>query len=122
MTDPIRILIVASHAAVREDMRTVLQLADGVEVTGEASNRAEALWQAQVLHPDAVLVDLEMPAQSGYAILAEIKIRKLAGRVIALTAHEYPAARAQAVRCGADAVIIKGANLDKMLAVIQNKI
>ncbi|HVN54788.1 MAG TPA: response regulator transcription factor [Anaerolineaceae bacterium] len=122
MADITRVLIIASHPAVREEIRTIFQLADGIEVSGEAACLNEAVTMARELQPDVALVDLEMAGQDedGYTILARLKTQCLAKAVIALTAHEYPAARDRALRQGADAVIIKGADFNSMLEVIQN--
>jgi DNA-binding NarL/FixJ family response regulator len=121
MADTTRILIVAGHPAVRADMRTIFQLADGIEVVGEAACLSEAIRQAQTLHPDVALVDLEMSAQdgNGYDILIQLKAQHLAKTVVVLTAHDYPAARQAAARCGADAIIIKGADFNSMLDTIR---
>ena len=121
MADKIRVLIIAGHPAVRAEMRTIFQLADGIEVAGEADSLSEAIRQGLALRPDVALVDLEMsgPQGSGYDVVAQLKTQRLARSIVVLTAHDYPAARENAARCGADAIIIKGADFNTMLDVIR---
>jgi len=119
MNESTRILIVTDHAAVRADLRMIFQLVDGVEVVGEAVNRSDAIHQAMALHPDVVLVDLEMPSQDGYATVAEIKALRLDQAVAVLTAHDYPSVLESAAQFGADAIIVKGADLNSMLEIIR---
>jgi DNA-binding NarL/FixJ family response regulator len=116
----IRVLIVTEHASVRAELRTIFQLAGGIAVVGEAATLSDAIRQAQDIRPDLALVDLEMPDRQGFEILSQLKSQRLAKALAALTAHDYPTARQNAVCCGADAIIIKGADLPVMLEIIRN--
>ena len=53
MTDrPIRVLVADDHPIVRSGIASLLTLADGIEVVGEAASGAEAVTLAQSLEPD----------------------------------------------------------------------
>ena len=119
----IRVLIVDDMAQVRRDLRTVLPLAGQaaglqLEIVGEAGNGQEAIWQAEALHPDAVVTDLEMPVMDGYEATRQIKARYPACRVIALTVHGYEAARQKAIQAGVDVFIVKGAPVETLVQAI----
>ena len=124
MTDITRVLIVAGHTAVRAEMHTIFQLADGIEVVGEAACLSEAVCQAQALRPDVALVDLETAAgeENGLSIVARLKTQHLVKAIVVLTAYDDPAAQKNALRCGATAVIIKGADFNSMLDMIQKSV
>jgi len=119
MTSIIRVLIVTEHISVCAQLRTIFQLADGIAVVAEAADLKNAVDQAQALRPDLALVDLEMPARQGFEIISQLKAQGLVKAAAALTAHDYSAARESAARCGADAFIIKGADLAQMLLTIR---
>ena len=68
----IRVLIVDDLARVRRGLRTILQLADGLEVVGEAANGREAVQMAEQLNPDVVVMDLEMPELDGFEATRQI--------------------------------------------------
>jgi len=120
----IRVLIVDDVAQVQQDLRTVLTLAGDadtehpIEVVGEAANGLEAIDQADSLQPDVVLMDLEMPVMDGYEAARQIKARCPGTRVIALTVHDYPTARQDALQAGMDGFIVKGAPLETLLQAI----
>ena len=116
---PTRILIVDDVQQVREDLRSLLQWLGGdVEVAGEASNGLSAVSQAQALHPDVVLMDLEMPLLDGYEATRRIKTLYPDCRVVALSIHSYAAARQKAAQAGVDCFVEKGAALETLLQAI----
>ncbi len=110
-----RVLIVDDVPQVRQDLRLLLELSGEVDVVGEAANGQEAIRQAEVLQPDAVLMDLEMPVINGYEATRQIKARWPGCRVIAFSVHSYPQARQKASRAGADDFLEKGAPLCQIL-------
>ena len=123
--ESIRVLIVDDVAQVRQGLATMLKLATKnssprIEVVGEAINGSEAIRQAQALHPDAILMDLEMPVLDGYEATRRIKAAHPAMRVIILSIHAGPDEQGHALMAGADAFIEKSAPLDGLVKAIQN--
>jgi DNA-binding NarL/FixJ family response regulator len=110
-----RIMIVDDILKVRTDLHTLLELVGDIEVVGEASNGEEAFIQAIRLHPDVILMDLEMPFMNGYEAARQIKEHLPACRVIALTLHGDPEARLHASQVGVDAFIVKGEPLANLV-------
>jgi CheY-like chemotaxis protein len=96
-TAPIRVLIVDDMPQVREDLRVLLQLSNGTEVVSTAANGKEAIHQAEILNPDAIIVDLEMPIMNGLQAKAEIKRRKISRRVVILSVYSDPETIKQAM-------------------------
>lgn len=117
----IRILIVEDNAKVRSGLRAALELDDSIQVSGETGSGLEGIELAGRLHPDIVLMDLEMPGIDGYEATRQIKKQGSAGRVIILSVHSYPAARERAENAGADAFIVKGTGIEEMIAIIQKE-
>lgn len=112
---PIRVLIVDDRPQVRQDLCTLLPLVGNFQVAGEAANGEEAIERATVLQPDVVLMDLEMPIVDGYEAARQIKARRLACRIVALSIHADEAARQKADQAGVDGFIEKGAPLSSLL-------
>src|ERR1051325_5354180 len=71
--------------AVREAMRWALENAPDFSVIGEADDAAEALEQTAMLHPDVVLLDIELPDLDGYAVSRALKAGSSAPIVVFLT-------------------------------------
>ena len=113
-----RVLIVDDSPHVRQDLGTLLPLLGDIEVVGEAGNGEQAIRQAEALHPDVVLLDLEMPVLDGYEAGRQIKARCPAIRVIALTAYGNPVARERARQAGLDEFVEKGATVAEIVRAI----
>jgi DNA-binding NarL/FixJ family response regulator len=83
-----RCLIVDDNSAFREEMRALLE-EQGLEMVGGAASSAEALRQIADLHPDAVLIDIDLGGESGLALARAVDVG--AGRppkTILISTHE----------------------------------
>jgi len=116
-----RILIVDDKEQVRQDLRMALTLSNEIEILGEASNGLEAIHLVEILQPDAVLLDLEMPIMDGYKAASAIKSLSPSCRGIILTVHDYTAARQKALQTGADLFIVKGTPVEQLIQAILGK-
>lgn len=105
--EPIKVLIVDDHAVVRQGLMTFLELQDGIEVVGEASNGKEALQKVIELQPDVVLMDLVMPVMDGLTAIKEIKLMRPETEVIALTSFADDEKVFTAIRSGATGYLLK---------------
>ncbi len=119
----IRLLIVDDLPQVREGLATVLKLAArtakaAVELVGEAQNGHEAVERARSLHPDVILMDLEMPGLDGYEATRQIKAEQPDLRVIILSIHADAEAQQRAHAAGADGFITKGESYGTLLNAI----
>jgi DNA-binding NarL/FixJ family response regulator len=68
----VRVLIVDDQAPFRNAARTVVGLTPGFEVVGEASSGEEAVDLADQLHPDLVLMDINLPGINGVEAVRRI--------------------------------------------------
>jgi two-component system, NarL family, response regulator LiaR len=103
------VLVVDDHAVVREGLRTFLELQEGIEVCGEASDGVEATEAAARLRPDVVLMDLVMPRLDGIAAMRVLRERVPGARVIVLTSFLDDDKLLPALRAGAAGYLLKNA-------------
>jgi CheY-like chemotaxis protein len=61
------VLIVDDHIAFRTFARALLE-ADGIDVAGEAADGAQAVDAVEKLHPDVVLLDINLPTIDGFEV------------------------------------------------------
>jgi DNA-binding NarL/FixJ family response regulator len=101
-----RILIVDDHAGFRASARRLAEAA-GLEVAGEAADAASGLAAARTLRPDVVLLDVQLPDASGFAV-AEALARDGAGpRVILVSSRDRDDLGPLVDTCGAHGFIAK---------------
>jgi DNA-binding response OmpR family regulator len=110
------VLICDDEPSLRELIRVSL---DGPYAFAEADDGEESLEIARRLRPDLVILDMMMPRLSGLQVLSEIRRDEgLAGTaVIVLTAQ--PATRDEALRKGADVVMVKPFEPDEITAAVE---
>jgi two-component system chemotaxis response regulator CheB len=68
-----RILIVDDSAVMRSLLRAVVATDSGLEVAGTAADGQSALQAMTTLHPDLVLLDVEMPIMDGLETLKKLR-------------------------------------------------
>ena len=68
MNKQIKIVIADDHSMIREGLKQLLELDGDIIVVGEAGNGAECLELIEQLHPDVVLLDINMPVMNGLKI------------------------------------------------------
>lgn len=68
----IRALIVDDEELARLHLTRLLSAEPSVEIVGEAANGIEALERIPELRPDAVFLDIEMPAMTGFDVVRNL--------------------------------------------------
>ena len=110
------VLICDDEPSLRELIRISL---DGPYEFVEADDGEESLELARRVRPDVVILDMMMPRRSGLEVLIALRQEEdLADtRVIVLTAQ--PATRDQALRAGADVVMVKPFEPEQIAAAVR---
>ena len=91
MSSALRVLIVDDEPLARSRTRRMLEQAGDVEVIGEAGSAAEARDAIRDQSPDLLLLDIQMPGEDGFALLASLDKRPA---VVFVTAFDHYAVRA----------------------------
>ncbi len=116
----ISVLIVDDHPVVRQGLRVLLEVQDGIEVVGEAGDGPAALALAAEQKPDVILLDLKLPGLDGLAVLAELRSRQgHQARILVLTSATDPVAAGQAMRGGAAGMLYKDVDPDALVRAIR---
>lgn len=115
----IRIVIADDHNLVRAGIRTLIEKADDIEVVGEATNGREAVALAKDLHPDVLLMDINMPQLNGVQATSKIQELELNTQVVILSMHAEESLVRQALQNGAKSYVLKGAIIEDLLMAIR---
>src|SRR5512138_1326078 len=103
---PLRVLLVDDHSLFLEGLRNLL-VSEGITVVGSAKDGFEALAQARRLHPDVILMDIQMPRCDGVRATRLIKAELPECKVIMLTISEDEQDLFEAVKSGASGYLLK---------------
>lgn len=114
----IRVLLVDDHQVVREGLRKMLELDEGIEVVGEAGSGEEAISQAQRLSPDVILMDVKMPGMGGIEAIRQLKASQFPANVIVMTVFEDKYL-AQAAEAGAVGYLLKDVGREDLVKAIR---
>jgi DNA-binding NarL/FixJ family response regulator len=106
---PIRVAIADDHPLYRDGVRTMIQSLPGLEFVGEAEDAGSALALARQLHPDVLLLDLDMPGGGGLDVLRTLVEEQLPSAVLILTMHEEDSSLVSAIKTGARGYLPKSA-------------
>jgi DNA-binding NarL/FixJ family response regulator/uncharacterized protein involved in exopolysaccharide biosynthesis len=116
----IKILLVDDQKTVRESLKAVLELTPDLKVVGTANGGEAAIVQVGRLHPDIVLIDMEMPGLDGIATTQVICQQFTGVRVVILSMHDEDNYVAQAVKAGAMGYLIKNTPAEELEEAIRS--
>lgn len=89
MAEPLRLLLVDDEPPARARLRRLLAALPDVQVLAEAGNGLQALALAEALHPDALLLDVQMPELGGLDVAASLPDAAHGGpAVVFVTAYD----------------------------------
>jgi CheY-like chemotaxis protein len=118
--DGLHILVVEDDADGRELMSTVLERA-GARATTVASVRA-ALEALEAAQPDALVSDIGLPSEDGYALIRQVRTREAERGgflpAVALTGYVHEEERARVLAAGFQVHVPKPFDLAELLAAI----
>ena len=93
MSDHLRVLIAEDEPPARRRIRSLLDECAGVTIVGEATHGGEAVELIQVVRPDVVLLDVELPVANGFEVIDAVGSESMPD-VIFVTAYDHYAIRA----------------------------
>ena len=124
MTDSgsIRVVIVDDHTVVRSGLGAVLDSSEGMELVGEAGNGEEAIKLCERLHPDVMLMDLQMPKMDGVEATRIIHERWPEIHIIALTSYKDKEYVEGVLKAGATSYLLKNVSAEELVSAIKKVI
>lgn len=111
-----RVVVVDDNGALRNQMHAILHQA-GAMVVGEASDGRLALGAIRRLHPDIVILDLQMPVMDGLEVLQELRDRSIDVAVLVAGVADDKDMIRRAFELGALGYVTKPFREDRILSV-----
>jgi DNA-binding NarL/FixJ family response regulator len=115
----IRVAIVDDHFFFRQGVRDVLNAEPDITVVTESGDGEEAIELICEVHPDVVLMDVNLPTLNGMQVTQQIKSLCPDTNVIILTAYDDEEQIYRAVRIGASAYFPKDVAPSQLLETVR---
>lgn len=117
--NPVRVLLADDHRLFRQGLREICETKGGFTVVGEAENGRKAVDLAQLLQPDVILMDIQMPELNGIQATSYIIENVPLVRVIILTMFRQDEHIFEAIKAGARGYLLKDADWQEVLDAIR---
>ena|SRR5579859_5176086 len=115
---PLRMLLVDDSVVLLKTLRAYVNTQPLFQVVGAAVGGEEALYMAELLGPDLVLMDLHMPVMDGLQATAILRRRVPNIRIIIMTLEDSATAETEARAHGAHGFIWKRRLKDDLMAEV----
>ena len=118
VSQPLRVIIADDHTLFRRGVLSLLATVEGIDVIGEAADADQAIALTEQLHPDLVLMDLQMPGGGGLAAIRSIIATDAETNILVMTMFEDDDSVFAAMRAGARGYVLKDMDADDLTRAI----
>jgi DNA-binding NarL/FixJ family response regulator len=116
----IRLVVVDDHPIVRQGLTSALDDEPDFQVVGAAASAEAAFPLVTRLHPDVVLLDLELPGLDGIAAIPRLIEDSPGAKILVFTAYDTDERVLGAIRAGASGYLLKGAAVTDIARAIRD--
>ena len=114
----IRIVLVEDQMLVRRGIKSLLELAGGIEIIADAATADEGAVLIRREKPDVVLLDVRMPGRGGIELLRELRASDELPPTILLTTFDDDEALFEGIKAGARGYLLKDVSLEQLTDAI----
>jgi two-component system, NarL family, nitrate/nitrite response regulator NarL len=111
--------LVDDHPIVRKGISSCLARHEHLLIVGEAADGLEAVAKAKELQPDIVLLDLDLPQMSGFAVAEALRKELPGARILVLSMHQRTEYLPRIIESGARGYLFKGASAEELVKAIE---
>jgi CheY-like chemotaxis protein len=115
-----QILIADDHEMLRRGVRNTLQTEPNLEICGEAVNGQDAVDKARELHPDLVILDINMPVLNGLVAVRQILRYCPTTKIVIFSVHDSDQTRQEVRAAGAHGFVSKGKDSNDLVRVVRD--
>jgi two-component system, NarL family, nitrate/nitrite response regulator NarL len=116
----IKVCIIDDHAIVRAGLRMLIENSPRMSVVWETQTASGALADTSLVHPDIILLDLDLGIEKGIAFLPRLIEKFAPCRVLVLTALADTQEHLASVAAGASGVVLKEQAPETLIQAIES--
>jgi DNA-binding NarL/FixJ family response regulator len=115
---PIQLLIVDANPDAAQNVRKLLQDEPDIQVVGVANTAHDAIAMANVLRPDVILIDIDLPDMDGLRA-TEIILHQVPTRVVIMSLHGEPEYLTRAMVAMARGYLVKPFTAEDLINTVR---
>lgn len=116
---PIKVSIVEDDTMIRETLRSLFMFEEGMEAFTVHSTAEDALLRLRETCPDVVIMDINLPGQSGIDCVRQMSQYCQRSQFLMYTVHDDDHRVFEALKAGANGYILKSSTPDEILAAVR---
>jgi DNA-binding NarL/FixJ family response regulator len=118
--EPIRLMLVDDHDLLRTSLKLFLNTQKGLSVVAEARHVQDALRLAQEVHPDVVLMEINVPGFDGLEVTRRLRLINPECKILALTTHSDKHFFLEMLATGVTGYITKDGGAEELVVAIRS--
>jgi DNA-binding NarL/FixJ family response regulator len=115
----LNVMLVEDSILMRAHVASSLSAIKGVGVIRQAGDVPSGLQLLETLKPDVLILDIELPGQTGLDLLKIVRRRDATVVIIMLTNHDHPKLRERCAELGANYFFNKLSEFERVAEVCQ---
>lgn len=115
-----KIFLCDDHQLILDGLKNILREEPDLVFSGEANDGAQALKTLEILQPDLVLMDIDMPVMNGLEATQQIRKKYPNVKVMILTMHDEPSLVRKIMEIGANGFMLKNSDQGELIDAIKN--
>jgi two-component system response regulator DegU len=120
VTKTVKLVLADDHQLFREGVKRILNMENDFEVVGECGDGIQVIELCNELHPDIVLMDINMPIENGVVATEKIKEFFPDVKVIVLSIHDDESYVFETLRKGASGYLLKDMEPESLINAIRS--
>jgi len=121
-TQPIRVVLVDDHALVREGVREILETQSDITVVGEAGDSGSAVSVVSRLHPDVLLLDVEIPGDEVTNTVEKLRTVSPETHILILSMYDGPHLLKGLLGLGIRGYLLKSVSPHELVSAVRSAV
>jgi DNA-binding NarL/FixJ family response regulator len=116
---PLRVLIGENNADLAMTLTFLLDESQDIRCVARASSNRAVLEAVEAHAPNAFVMDLSLDDGSSLPLIKQLRERLPAAAIVVYTGHKNTMLEQQCLKAGADAVVVKGGDIEELTAALR---